>query len=141
MALVAESPHNKYGSAVFIKKDPKVNSISVCKQGTVELITVEMSGVAVHYVYKPPTEPFILLALGHSNLPHIVIGYFNRHNNTWGYTNTDDDGNSVEQWKDSCNLCHLFTIQNFRSHSTVQDGRIQPIPHICIVKHCQHVIV
>ena len=27
MAFVAESPHNKYGSAVFVRKDLKVNSI------------------------------------------------------------------------------------------------------------------
>ena len=38
LSLVAECPHNKYGSAVYIRKDLKVNSISVCKQGTVELL-------------------------------------------------------------------------------------------------------
>ena len=44
MTLVAESLHNKYGSAVFIKKDLKVNGIYVCKQGTLKLITVEIHG-------------------------------------------------------------------------------------------------
>ena len=74
-----------------------VNSIYVCKQ----LITVEMSGVAVHSVYKPPTKPFVLSALGHINLPHIVIDDCNSHNTTWGYTITNDDGNAIEQWVDS----------------------------------------
>ena len=65
MALVAERPHNKYGSAgFFVRKDLKVNSISVCKQRTAELITVEMPGVSVHSVYKPPTEPFVYLHWG-----------------------------------------------------------------------------
>ena len=57
-----------------------------------------MPVVAIHLVYKPPTEPFVLPALGHSNLPHIVISDFHSHNTTWGHTTTDDDGNAVEQW-------------------------------------------
>ena len=40
MTFVAESPHNKYLSTVFIWKDLKVNSISVSKHGEVELLTV-----------------------------------------------------------------------------------------------------
>ena len=49
-----------------------------------------MPGVVVHSVYKPPNDPFELPALGHRNLPHIVIGDFNSHSTTWGYTNTDN---------------------------------------------------
>ena len=69
-----------------------------------ELITIEMPGVVVHSVYKPPNEKFVLPALGHGNLPHIVIGEFNSHSTTWGYTITNDNGEAVEQWADSCNL-------------------------------------
>ena len=101
MTLVADSPQKKYGSAVLVRNDLKVNSIYVCKQGTVELITYEMPGVAVHSVYEPPTEAFVLPGLEHINLPHIVIGCFNSHNTTWGYTTTDDDVNAVEPWADS----------------------------------------
>ena len=67
MTFLAESPHTKYGSAIFITKDLKINTIFVCKQGTVELSTVEMPGVAVHSVYKPPTEPFVLPTLGNNS--------------------------------------------------------------------------
>ena len=45
----------------------------------VELITIVMSGVVVHSVYKPPNDQFALPALGHRDLPHIVIGDFNSH--------------------------------------------------------------
>ena len=79
MALVAERPHNKHGSSVFIRDDLKVNNISVCEEGNVELITVELSGVIVHSMYKPPPESFRLPALGQRNMPHIVIGDFNSH--------------------------------------------------------------
>ena len=78
--LVAECPYNKHGSSVFIRDGLKVNTISVCKEGNVELITVELSGVIVHFKYKPPPEHFRLPALGQRKKPHIVIGDFDSHN-------------------------------------------------------------
>ena len=50
MSLVAERPHNKYGSAILIRDNLKVDNIYERVQGTVELITIVMSGVVVHYV-------------------------------------------------------------------------------------------
>ena len=92
MTLIAERPHIKYGIAILIRSDLKVKGVSVWEQDNVELISIEMPGVVVHSVYKPPNEKFVLPALGHGNLPHIVIGDFNSHSTTWGYTNTDDNG-------------------------------------------------
>ena len=56
MTLVAERPHNKHGSSVFVRDGLKVNSISVCEEENVEFITVELPGVVVHSLYKPPPE-------------------------------------------------------------------------------------
>ena len=64
MTLVAERPHNKHGSSVFVRDGLKVNSISVCEEETVEFITVELPGVVVHSLYKPPPEPFLICPLG-----------------------------------------------------------------------------
>ena len=50
MALVAECPHNKHGSSVFVRDGLKVNSISVCEEDNVEFITVELPCVVVHSV-------------------------------------------------------------------------------------------
>ena len=104
MALVAERPHNKHGSSVFIRDSLKVNNISICEEGNVELITVELSGVIVHSMYKPPPEPFRLPALGQRNKPHIVIGDVNSHITLWRYTTTTSDAESVEKWADSNSL-------------------------------------
>ena len=73
MSLVAERPHNKYGSAILIREDLKVENVYERVQGTVELITIVMSGVVVHSVYKPPSDQFALPALGHQR--------FATHNN------------------------------------------------------------
>ena len=122
MALIAEHSHNKHRSSVFIRDGLKVNNISVCEEGNVDLITVELSGVIVHPMYKPPPEPFRLPALGQRNKPHIVIGDFNSHSTLWGYTTTNSNRESVEQWADST-ACHSYTTRNYQSHSTVQYGR------------------
>ena len=98
MAQVAERPHNKHGRSVFIRDGLMVNNISVYEEENVELITVEIPGVVIHYMYKPPPEPFRHPALGKRNNPHIVIGDFNGHSTRWGYTTTNSDGESVEQW-------------------------------------------
>ena len=104
MSLVVERPHNKYGSAILIRSDLKVKKIYERVQGTVEIITMGMSGVVVHYVYKPPNDLFELPTLGHRNLPHIVIGDSNSHNTTWCYASTDNEGEAVEQWADLCDF-------------------------------------
>ena len=99
MTLVAERPHNKHGSSVFVRDGLIVNSISVCEKENVEFITVEHPGVVVHSLYKPPPEPFLFPPLG-----QIVIGDFNSHSTLWGYTTTDSDGEPVKQWADSNRL-------------------------------------
>ena len=104
MTLIAERPHIKYGSAILIRSDLKVKGVSAWEKDNVELISIEMPGVVVHSVYKPPNEKLVIPALRYRNLPHIVIGYFNSHITIWGYTNTDDNGEVVEQWVDSCTL-------------------------------------
>ena len=60
MVLVAERSHNKHGSSVFVRYGLKVNSISVCEEDTVEFITVYLTDVVGHSVYKPQAEQFLL---------------------------------------------------------------------------------
>ena len=112
MPLVGERPHNKYGSAFLIREDLKVNNVYERVQGTVELITIVMSGVVVHSVYKPSNDQFALPAFDHSDLPHthIVIGDFNCHSTSLGYDTTDTTS-------------HSSIMLNCRNPSTVQDGR------------------
>ena len=86
MTLVAERPHDKYGSAIFIRDDLNVKSISVTAANHVEviIITAELPHVVAHSVYKPHSEQFVLHPLGHRSLSHIVIGDFNSHNTICG---------------------------------------------------------
>ena len=53
----AEYPHNKYDSVILIRDDLKGENVYERVQGTVKLITIVMSGVVMHYVYKSPKRP------------------------------------------------------------------------------------
>ena len=80
-------------------------------------------GVVVHSMYKPPPEPFRLPALGQGNKLHIVIGDFNSHSTLWGYTTTNSDGESVEQWADSNSLSIIHNAKGPKSfNSTMWKG-------------------
>ena len=94
----------------------KVKGVSVWDQDNVELISIEMPGVVVHSVYKPPNEKVVLPALGHGNLPHFV----NSSSTTCGYTNTDDNGEAVEQWEDSCNLTLIHNAKLYKSFNSAR---------------------
>ena len=85
----------------------KVENVYERVQGTV-LITIWMSGVVVHSAYKPPNDQFALQALGHRDLPYIVIGDFNTHRTSWGYETTYNNGETLEQWADSCDLTLIY---------------------------------
>ena len=78
MSPVAERPHSKYRSAVFIRDDQKVKGISICEEEDAELITIKLCNARIQSVYKPPNKPFIL-----QPLQHVVIGDFNSHNTLW----------------------------------------------------------
>ena len=47
-----------------------------------------------------------------------------------GYTTTDDNGEVVEQWVDSCNIALIHN--EFTTHSTVQDGREATTPTVSL---------
>ena len=119
MSLVDERPH-KYGSAILVRDNLKVDNVYERVQGTVELITIVMSGVVVHSVYKPSNDQFALPALSHRDLPHIVIGYLYSHSTTWGYDTTDNNGEVVEQWTDSCDLTLIHNAKLPKSFNSAR---------------------
>ena len=91
--------------------------------------------MVVHSVYKAPTERFVLPALGHRILPHIVIGDYNSHSTTCGYTTTYNNGEAKSD--------NITLIQNYRNLSTANDEKVDTIPtsslrRVFPIPHSQH---
>ncbi|CAI6371000.1 unnamed protein product [Macrosiphum euphorbiae] len=109
MKLVAEIPHDKHGSAIFTKPMLEIKSSDVINVEGIEILTIELTNCTVTSVYKPPNIPFTFHKPDNFNNSRtkIIIGDFNSHHTEWGYENTNDDGERVEQWADGNQLSFI----------------------------------
>ena len=93
----------------------------------------------MHSVYKPPNNQLALPALGHRDLPHIVIGDFNSHSTLWGYDTTYNNGEAVEQWADSCDLTIIHDVKLQKSFNSARWKKGYN-PDLIFASHCEHVL-
>ena len=81
MELAIERPHRQYGSAIFVTSGTIVNTTSLTDINTIEILRVDLSGISVASVYKPPDERFSfhqpLTAIGDQQ--QAIIGDFKFH--------------------------------------------------------------
>ena len=110
MKLAVERPHERYGSAIFTKHDTIIDQTSLTKSDNVEILSVSLGKLSVTSIYKPPGTSFSFREPETFNYQQInvVIGDFNSHSISWGYSETNDDGTLVEEWAEAhqLNLIH-----------------------------------
>ena len=106
MDLAIERPHPQYSSALFVTSGTIVNTTSLTDINNIEILRVDLNGISVTSVYKPPGERFSfhqpLTAVGDQQ--QVIIGDFNSHSSTWGYATTNTDGELVEDWAENQRL-------------------------------------
>ena len=100
MTLAVERPRLKYGSAIFVKTGTIIESTSVTDDGDVEGLELELKGVGVNSVYKPPVDAFHVRTLRTSKT-QVVIGDFNSHGINWGYNESNLDEDAEEAWAEA----------------------------------------
>jgi len=106
MKLAAEIPHDKHGSAVFTKPMLEIKSSDVINFEGIEILAIELDKYTVTLVYKPSNIPFTFHNPDNFNNSRtkVIIGDLNSNHTEWGYGNTNDDGERVEQWADENQL-------------------------------------
>ena len=97
MTLVVERPHEKYGSAIFVKTG------TIIDDNNMAILTAETGGALITSVYKPPSRPYQMPLL-HNSKPEVVIGDFNSHSVNWAYDDSNADGDAVECWPEAGQL-------------------------------------
>ena len=60
MTLITERLHDQYGSAIFVRNGLTVDNASVSENDNIEVLSIELMGISVSSVYKPPIETFCL---------------------------------------------------------------------------------
>ena len=122
MDLAIERPHSPYGSAIFVTSGTIVNTTSLTDINNIEILRVDLNGISVTSVYKPPGERFSfhqpLTAVGDQQ--QVIIGDFNSHSSTWGYATTNTVGELVEDWAENQ---RLSMIHDPKLPSSFNSGR------------------
>ena len=83
-----------YGLSTYVKNNTPYKNCGKYSSKDLEWIAVEINGVLVVNVYKPPKSPLILKNLPHTSQSCIFAGDFNCHSTEWGYHETDKNGDS-----------------------------------------------
>ena len=122
MDLAIERPHAQYGSAIFVTSGTIVNATSLTEVNNIEILRVDLRGISVTSVYKPPGERFSLhqplTAAGDQQ--YVIIGDFNSHCSAWGYATTNTDGELVGDWAENQ---RLTLIHDPKLSSSFNSGR------------------
>ncbi|KAK4311281.1 hypothetical protein Pmani_016968 [Petrolisthes manimaculis] len=121
MHLIIHHPSPVYGSAIYAKDKSVILNSSDFSEGGIEIIQVDTTHFKITSVYKPPAIPFQWpQTLQISDKSHLIIGDFNSHSTTWGYNQTNNDGEAVEEWAASNDLTIMYDAKD---HATFQSSR------------------
>ena len=94
---------------------------------------LELKGITVTAVYKPPVSAFRMHSLQTSK-PQIVIWDFNSNSTNWGYSESNLDGDAVEAW---AKASQLSLMHNAKFPKSFNSGRWKRgyNPDIAFVSH------
>ena len=98
----------KHGLATFVHERLGCTLTDQSLDGSVvEWLCVDVDGVKIANVYKPPTSRMIPSAISVFPHPCLYAGDFNCQHVDWGYSTTSPDGESLVDWVTKSNLALL----------------------------------
>lgn len=104
----------------------------MCEENDVSIIVIELFGIKVSNVYKPPSKTWPDTVLCREAHPAMYVGDFNSHHSLWGYARNNDDGNKLVDWAESLNLFLIHDFKDLSQRSSRVDGNEDTIP-ICVL--------
>ena len=114
-----------HGVATFVQCPTKWRDIaSSTLAEEVEWVTTEVEGVNITNVYKPTGTRLCLDSTPRYQRPCINAGDFNCHSTTWGYSSTNTDGTTLEQWASNTDVTLLYDPKQPRSFRSARWGHI-----------------
>lgn len=131
--IVAHVPSRVYGIATYVRN--AINDYSVVSESNVNdisTIVLEISGVTVVNVYKPPNVSWMNNQIIVQPGPAVYVGDFNSHHTSWGYSTDDHNGELLCNWADS-NQLHLIYDAKDRGTFRSARWRLDYNPDLCFV--------
>lgn len=81
----------------------------------ISCIVIELFGIRVTNVYKPPNKVWPERVLEPQPHPAVYVGDFNSYHTTWGYTRNDENGEKLLGWAESTNLFLVHDLKDLPS--------------------------
>jgi hypothetical protein len=102
MKIIGRRPHNKYGSVIFVKDELNFESVQITDENNMEIITIDLGNITISSIYKKPITSFKFIEPPNfqNQNTRIVIGDFNSHSLSWGYANTNEDGELIRAYRE-----------------------------------------
>jgi len=98
MCLGAERSHSKHRITVFVRSEIENKSTSYTEDG-INIRSIELHRFTITSIYKPPNQIFNFKKSKNFILDtiNLIVGDFNSRDINWGYTDSDESGESVER--------------------------------------------
>ena len=113
MHLAVHSPSATYGSAIFVRSQELVTNSQNASTDSTEILKISTPTLDILSVYKPPLADFVWPPeLNLQGKASLIIGDFNSHSSTWGYHDTNSNGEKVEEWALNNNLGLLYNSKD-----------------------------
>ena len=107
-SLAAHTICDSYGMATFVIDSAKWNKITFSQPGSdIEWAVAEVEGIIINNIYKTPGIPLVTDSLPCHQSSCIYASDFNCHSTTWGYSTTNHDRTTLEDWVSTHDLTVL----------------------------------
>uniref|UniRef100_A0A0B7BSI4 Reverse transcriptase domain-containing protein n=1 Tax=Arion vulgaris TaxID=1028688 RepID=A0A0B7BSI4_9EUPU len=101
----------KGGVLILARNEIACQEIAVCASRQSEIVgidaTTPIGSTRIYNIYCPPNKDLVLENMNIIPTNCIVVGDFNSHSKRWGYQDTNNRGDEVEDWEIDSNL-HLI---------------------------------
>lgn len=110
-----------HGIATYVRDDITDYSVHhVSQQNNIFWIVVEIFGIKITNIYKPPNQTWPEIFPSIESHPAIYVGGFNSHHTMWGYEKNNVNGNELVNWAETNNL---FLVHDLKDLPSFQSAR------------------
>ena len=117
----------KHGLATFVHEKLKWTlADQSCSGSAIEWLSVDIDGVKIINVYKPPPSRFTPSAIPVFPHPSLYAGDFNCQHTEWGYTSISPDGERLVDWATKSDLVLLHNPKDAPSFFSGRWNKSRP---------------
>jgi len=96
--------HSKYGTATYVRDNLNWKFIQSTEDNNVFIVQIEIKNLSITNIDKPPNRAWAFPMALKVQHPSIVMGDFNSHHTTWGYNDSDKNGEDLIPWSEAEDL-------------------------------------